>query len=142
MKREGGFTLLELILSITIIGVLSGTAAVKFFSAEDSSQDSEDAFIARMREFQIYSMLVGSEAKIKSSTTVAHGYESYDPGGNLMNTWTFGDGAITPFECSFDRIGVPNCVGGNTIVHSLSSVTRTFTVMPVTGRVEVQVTTN
>lgn len=40
MKRQGGFTLIELVVVIVILGILSVTAAPRFLNLQDDARDS------------------------------------------------------------------------------------------------------
>lgn len=40
MKRQGGFTLIELVIVIVILGILSVTAAPRFLNLQDDARDS------------------------------------------------------------------------------------------------------
>ncbi|STO56328.1 prepilin-type N-terminal cleavage/methylation domain-containing protein [Grimontia hollisae] len=64
MKRQGGFTLIEMIVVIVILGILAVTAAPKFLSLE------KEAKIGTLR---------GVEAAIVSSASMAHGVLLLNP---------------------------------------------------------------
>ena len=40
MKRQGGFTLIELVVVIVILGILAVTAAPRFLNLQDDARDS------------------------------------------------------------------------------------------------------
>ncbi len=64
MKRQGGFTLIEMIVVIVILGILAVTAAPKFLSLEKEAKAGT---------------LKGVEAAIVSAASMAHGVLLLNP---------------------------------------------------------------
>lgn len=58
MKRQGGFTLIEMIVVIVILGILAVTAAPKFLNFQDDARDAS---------------LEGLKAAMQSAASMAHG---------------------------------------------------------------------
>ncbi|WP_283129958.1 type II secretion system protein [Enterovibrio norvegicus] len=71
MKRQGGFTLIEMIVVIVILGILAVTAAPKFLSFQDDARDAA---------------LEGLRGAINSATGMVHGkYQINGATGDDLN---------------------------------------------------------
>ena len=138
-KNEHGFTLLELIMVIVIIGILAWVAIQKYPTTEISLETAADMIRSDIRSVQALAM---SQHTAKSMTFASTIYTFDIQGGtqqrNLTNIF---DGNISlspyPASISFNSLGEPTSTTdpGDTItITNGSSIT--LTVLRYTGRVE------
>ncbi|MEZ8080116.1 type II secretion system protein [Enterovibrio norvegicus] len=108
MKRQGGFTLIEMIVVIVILGILAVTAAPKFLSFTSEARTAT---------------LKGVEAAIQSAANITHGkhvlgqtvtdvtfVEGYPSGATVSKTFTL-SGDMTEFDTAKLPAGVQTAFG-------------------------------
>ncbi len=114
MKQQQGFTLVELIMVIVIIGIISATAAARFSGrSEFDAQLTRDQAISVIRQIQISSMQ-GQSAPLNVSSQCLGvcGADSPETDGSLRQSQTntefsLVDGGNTRAKLYFNLLGQP-----------------------------------
>lgn len=140
-RRMRGFTLIELIMVIILLGVLSVTAVGKFDSHSFESAKVAGELVSAIRYAQEMSMVnTGVDAYQVAITT--SGYTVSQNGADVVNptnfestftsNWT--NVALSPaVTISFDGVGAPNIGATQTISVTVGSDSRDVIVEAVTG---------
>ncbi|MBF0622860.1 MAG: type II secretion system protein [Magnetococcales bacterium] len=136
MMKQAGFTMMEMIITITIMGLLTATLAIPYFSA-DSLSISDNKLSKDLRRTQHFAVEDGGSNaySIGRSASGTNSYEITDPAGAVLDTITFSDTTvISNFSCDFNRIGVPSCTGASPITITAADGSGvSVTINPVTG---------
>jgi MSHA pilin protein MshA len=113
MKQQSGFTLIELIVVIVILGILAATALPKF------SNLSSDARVAKMQAVA---------ASLKGAAALAHGQALVEANGPNSSV-TLADGTVIAMQNYYPTSGVggiPDAIDGAGIVSQVLGTTYAF----------------
>lgn len=135
MKRSAGFTLIELVIVIIILGILAVTAAPKFLNLQDDAKKAAADGVKAA---------VASSAQIVYSKAVINGYEKDDAAAG--KTVTVADGKTVALAYGYPTAtsaGIGNAadidatwagtVSGSTFVYQTSGSTCVVTYTPATS---------
>ncbi|MGQ4276691.1 type II secretion system protein [Pseudidiomarina sp. E22-M8] len=142
MKRQQGFTLIELIIVIVVLGILAVTAAPQFINFSSDAREStvkgaQASIQGAMQLVYARSLVNGTEDDSPATVTTeggtvttSYGYPDADVGGidvaaGLGSDWSRYDSTTTPVtasvaEAAFAPAGVtPDFTSGNDSCHVL-----------------------
>jgi len=140
MRNEGGFTLIELIMVIVIIGILAFVAIQKYPTTEISLETAADMIRSDIRSVQALSMAMHTIQTLTFNSSTEYVFPTLGEGNKTRNFATIFEGGISlsayPASISFNSIGEPTAVQDDSITITTGSTTRTLTVLQYTGRVE------
>lgn len=139
MRNEGGFTLIELIMVIVIIGILAVVAIQKYPTTEISLETAADMIKSDIRSVQVLSMAKHTIQTLTFSST-EYVFPTLGEGNKTRNFANIFEGGISlsayPASISFNSLGEPTAGYGSSITITTGSATKTLTVLQYTGRVE------
>ncbi len=138
MRNEHGFTLLEIIMVVVIIGILAWVAITKYPTTGISLETAADMIKSDIRSVQALAM---AKHTAKSMTFASTIYTFDDLSGtkqrNLANIF---DGQLTitwsNTTIEFNSLGEPTRDQDDTISITNGSASKTLTVLRYTGKVE------
>ncbi len=93
MKRQGGFTLIELVVVIVILGILAVTAAPKFLNMQDDARTAT---------------LNGLKGAMKGSTSIVYGKSAMEGEEGTVYTASTGPSVTDGTATVFTHYGYPN----------------------------------
>ncbi len=154
-RRAAGFTLVELVAVMVIMGILAAVAAPRFFATDTFAASGYAAELrAALRHAQAVAMASGCATRVvidgtgfrlqrwrggtdcgdRSGTPTTFGR----PGGDLYDIIAPRDVAATDSDFFFDGFGRPRAADGSLLTTTLAIEvgTRRITVQPETGLVE------
>jgi prepilin-type N-terminal cleavage/methylation domain-containing protein len=137
MRNEDGFTLIEIIMVIVIIGILAFVAIQKFSAKSDISLATAASMIrSDIRSVQALAM---AKHTAKSMTFASNIYTFDDLSGtktrNLANIFDAQLTITAPATIGFNSLGEPTAGYGSSITITTGSSTKTLTVLRYTGKV-------
>ncbi|HUV51115.1 MAG TPA: type II secretion system protein [Anaerolineae bacterium] len=139
MRNEGGFTLIELIMVIVIIGILAFVAIQKYPATAISLETAAAMIRSDIRSVQALAMAKHASKTLTFSSTE---YE-FPVIGEGNKTRRFADifkGGISlsayPASISFNSLGEPTATQDDSITITTGSASKTLKVLRYTGRVE------
>ncbi|MDN3717331.1 type II secretion system protein [Vibrio breoganii] len=125
MKKQGGFTLIELVVVIVILGILAVTAAPRFLNLQSDARESSlqglkgamagagSIVYGKAAIEGVETLPKGTDAQLDDETTLAFGYPTADEDGIVKvvqgleddTEWVYGTGtavsAGTPLVATF-----------------------------------------
>ncbi|MBF0425032.1 MAG: prepilin-type N-terminal cleavage/methylation domain-containing protein [Magnetococcales bacterium] len=132
-RGQQGFTMIELIMVIVVLGVLSVYAAAKSPGSSLTLRSSADQLAMDIRQAQAYSMSNTGTGDYSILSTTSDTYQIRDPGGTPVSTVTLSGVTLTSFNILFDGRGQP--AAGVIITLTMGSSSRTVEVVFPTGLV-------
>ena len=139
MRNEDGFTLIELIMVIVIIGILAFVAIQKYPVTEISLETAADMIKSDIRSVQALSMAKHTIQTLTFSST-EYVFPTLGEGNKTRNFADIFEGGISlsayPASISFNSLGEPTAAQDDSITITTGSTTKTLTVLQYTGRVE------
>ncbi|MCJ7615792.1 MAG: prepilin-type N-terminal cleavage/methylation domain-containing protein [Desulfobacterales bacterium] len=141
MRNKEGFTLIELILVIVIIGILAFVAVQKFSAKSDISLATAASMLrSDIRSVQAMAMAQHASKTLTFNSSTEYEFQAAGVGTKTRNLTNIFDGAISfnplPTNITFNSLGEPTAGYGSSITITTGSTTRTLTVLQYTGRVE------
>ena len=141
MRNEDGFTLIELIMVIVIIGILAVVAIQKYPTTEISLATAADMIRSDIRSVQALAMAQYASKTLTFNSSTEYEFPAIGEVGN--KTRNFADifeGGISlsayPASISFNSLGEPTAAQDDSITITTGSTIKTLTVLQYTGRVE------
>jgi len=141
MKRQGGFTLIELVVVIVILGILAVTAAPRFLNLQ---QDARDASIQGLKGAMAGAAgIVYGKAAIEGEDTKADG--AISAGSTTTETvWGYPKASTSGIARAVAGIGdwkqITSVSGGNSIAYGFDAAATncyvTYTIDPTTSNAE------
>jgi len=140
MRNEGGFTLIELIMVIVIIGILAVVAIQKYPTTEISLETAADMIKSDIRSVQALSMAKHTIQTLTFNSSTKYEFPAIGEGNKTRNFANIFEGGISlsayPASISFNSLGEPTAAQDDSITITTGSTTKTLTVLRYTGRVE------
>ncbi len=140
MRNEGGFTLIELIMVIVIIGILAVVAIQKYPTTEISLETAADMIKSDIRSVQALSMAKHTIQTLTFNSSTEYVFPALGEGNKTRNFADIFEGGISlspvPANITFNSLGEPTAGYGNPITITTGSTTKTLMVLQYTGRVE------
>ena len=140
MKNDHGFTLIELIMVIVIIGILAFVAITKYPTTGISLETAADMIKSDIRSVQALA-IAQHTAKILTFGSTIYTFDALS-GTKQRNLTNIFDGKISlntyPGSITFNSLGEPTSTTdpGDSISITNGSSTKTLTVLRYTGKVE------
>ncbi|MBU4209315.1 MAG: prepilin-type N-terminal cleavage/methylation domain-containing protein, partial [Proteobacteria bacterium] len=136
-----GFTLIELIMVIVIIGILAFVAIQKYPSTSDMSLATAASMIrSDIRSVHALAMAQHASKTLTFNSSTEYEFPAAGVGTKTRNLTNIFDGAISfnplPTNITFNSLGEPTAGYGSSITITTGSSTKTLTVLQYTGRVE------
>jgi len=139
MRNEDGFTLIELIMVIVIIGILAVVAIQKYPTTEISLETAADMIRSDIRSVQALAMAQYASKTLTFSST-EYVFPTLGEGNKTRKFADIFEGGISlsvyPASISFNSLGEPTAAQDDSITITTGSTTKTLTVLQYTGRVE------
>ena len=138
IHNQGGFTLIEIVTALVIIGVLAVISTTRFISTSTISVRSA----AEMIQADIrYAQEIAMTHHISKSVIFSSGSFTYtfnpasgmDPSGELPSEVTI----VNNFTVTFNSLGEPTAGGGSAVSISAGGQSKIIRVFEYTGRVSV-----
>jgi prepilin-type N-terminal cleavage/methylation domain-containing protein len=140
MRNEYGFTLIELIMVIVIIGILLLVAIQKYPTTEISLETAADMIRSDIRSVQALAMAQHASKTLTFNSSTEYVFPILGEGNKTKDLDNIFDGAISlnayPASISFNSLGEPTAGYGSPITITTGSTTKTLTVLQYTGKVE------
>ncbi len=140
MRNEDGFTLIELIMVIVIIGILAFVAIQKYPASGISLETAADMIRSDIRSVQALAMSQHASQTLTFSSTKYEFPVIGEENNKIRNFADIFKGGISlsayPASISFNSLGEPIAGYGSSITITTGSTTKTLTVLQYTGRVE------
>jgi len=138
MRNKDGFTLIELIMVIVIIGILAWVATTKYSARSNISLATAAAMIkSDIRSVQALAMSQHASKTLTFNSSTEYVFPGAGGGNKTRNFNNIFDGNTSlsayPASISFNSLGEPTAGYGSSIT---INGTRTLTVLRYTGRVE------
>lgn len=126
MEKQGGFTLIELVVVIVILGILAVTAAPKFLNLQDDARDSALQGLKGAMGGAVG--IVYGKAAIAGNETVSDGSATVDTTIKIMNGYpqanSSGIGnAVTGLSTDWDIVSGSNTSNSGTIAYTFKGNT-------------------
>jgi len=141
MRNEDGFTLIEIIMAVVIIGILAFVAITKYPTTGISLETAADMIKSDIRSVQALAMAKHTSQTLTFSST-EYVFPTLGEGNKTRNFADIFEGGISlspvPANITFNSLGEPTAGygSGNSITITTGSTTKTLTVLRYTGRVE------
>jgi len=140
MENEDGFTLIELIMVIVIIGILAFVAIQKYPATGISLETAADMIKSDIRSVQALAMSQHASQTLTFNSSTEYEFPVIGEGNKARNFADIFEGGISlsayPALISFNSLGEPTTGYGSSITITTGSTTKTLTVLRYTGRVE------
>lgn len=141
MRNEGGFTLIELIMVIVIIGILAFVAITKYPSTGISLETAAAMIRSDIRSVQALAMAKHASQTLTFNSSTEYEFPVIGEEGNKSRN--FADifkGGISlssiPANITFNSLGEPTATQDDSITITTGSTSKTLTVLQYTGKVE------
>lgn len=140
MRNEDGFTLIELIMVIVIIGILAFVALQKYPATEISFETAADMIKSDIRSVHALAMSQHASKTLTFNSSTEYVFPAAGGGNKTRNFADIFDGNISfspkPDKITFNSLGEPTAGYGSSITITTGSTTKTLTVLRYTGKVE------
>ncbi|RLB82558.1 MAG: hypothetical protein DRH17_05320 [Deltaproteobacteria bacterium] len=139
MKNDGGFTIIELVMVITTIGILAFIAISKYPTTEISLEAAADLIKSDIRSVQALAMAKHAGQSLTFDSSTQYSFPKLGGGTETRDFNNIFRGEISlsayPTAITFNSLGEPTADQDSSITVSNGS-SRTLTVLQYTGKVE------
>ena len=143
MRNEYGFTLIEIIMVVVIIGILAWVAITKYPTTGISLETAADMIKSDIRSVQALAMAKHASKSLTFSSSTAYEFQAIAGANKTRNFDDIFQGEISltspstyPSVITFNSLGEPTAGYGSSITITTGSTTKTLTVLRYTGKVE------
>lgn len=140
MRNEHGFTLIEIIMVVVIIGILAFVAITKYPTTGISLETAADMIKSDIRSVQALAMARHTIQSLTFNSSTEYEFPVIGEGNKTRNFANIFKGGISlsayPASISFNSLGEPTAGYGSSITITNGSTTKTLTVLQYTGKVE------
>lgn len=137
MKNDHGFTLIEIIMVVVIIGILAWVAIAKYPTTGISLETAADMIKSDIRSVQALAMAQHASKTLTFNSSTEYVFPAAEGVNKTRNFANIFDGNISlnayPPSISFNSLGEPTAGYASSIT---INGTRTLTVLQYTGRVQ------
>ena len=143
MRNEHGFTLIEIIMVVVIIGILAWVAITKYPTTGISLETAADMIRSDIRSVQALAMAQHASKTLTFNSSTEYVFPAAGGGNKTRNLTNIFDGNISlsaypAGNITFNSLGEPTAGygAGNSITITTGSSTKTLTVLRYTGKVD------
>jgi MSHA pilin protein MshC len=127
-SNNRGFTIVELVVVIVILGIISAVAAPRFFDLQDYQKIAfKDELVSALRFAQKRAVASGKKVEVNITTNgfslqIEDGTQIKHPGGGPFTNSQSPPLALTPQTISFDALGRADKLGSDNTQNKFANV--------------------